>query len=132
MSVAEPPHYLAYLLIFLIVFLRTFFSSYLTLASHLSPPCSAPSRGPLCSIPSPQSELAMVDERKAIVFVNTKRQCDYVYGQLEELGYRCTVLHGGKSQDQREAGIKGFREGKRPLVPLWPPPCPLLLPAAST
>jgi hypothetical protein len=24
---------------------------------------------------------------------------------------RCTILHGGKSQDQREAGIKGFRDG---------------------
>ncbi len=28
---------------------------------------------------------------------------------LEEIGYRCTILHGGKTQDQREAGIKGFR-----------------------
>ena len=29
---------------------------------------------------------------------------------MEGLGYRCTVLHGGKTQDQRELSIKGFRE----------------------
>eukprot|EP00877_Chromochloris_zofingiensis_P003983 jgi/Chrzof1/13586/Cz08g03090.t1 len=57
-----------------------------------------------------ESELELVDEKRAIVFVNTKRQCDNVYRQLEDLGYRCTVLHGGRTQDQREASIKGFKE----------------------
>lgn len=50
-----------------------------------------------------------VDEKRVMVFVNTQRQCDNVHRHLEELGYRCTILHGGKTQDQREAGIKGFR-----------------------
>ncbi len=35
-----------------------------------------------------QSELNQVDEKKAIVFVNTKRQCDNVYSLLENQGYR--------------------------------------------
>jgi hypothetical protein len=48
------------------------------------------------------SELDMIHEKKVIVFVNTKRQCDNVYAQLEEAGYSCTVLHGGRNQDQRE------------------------------
>jgi ATP-dependent RNA helicase DDX23/PRP28 len=55
-------------------------------------------------------ELDLLPDKRAIVFVNTKRQCDNVFYQLENKGHRCTVLHGGKTQDQREAGIKGFRD----------------------
>lgn len=57
-----------------------------------------------------ETELDMVDEKRAIVFVNTKRQCDVVFGQLESMGFRCTVLHGGRNQEQRETSIKGFRD----------------------
>ncbi|WIA22903.1 hypothetical protein OEZ86_009840 [Tetradesmus obliquus] len=60
------------------------------------------------------SELDMIHEKKVIVFVNTKRQCDNVYAHLEDAGYHCTVLHGGRTQDQREdqreISIKGFKE----------------------
>lgn len=42
-------------------------------------------------------ELAAVDERRAIVFVNTKRHCDVVSKQLEG-NWNCCVLHGGKTQ----------------------------------
>jgi ATP-dependent RNA helicase DDX23/PRP28 len=55
------------------------------------------------------SELHMVSEKRVIVFVNTKRQCDVVHRHLENAGYRCAVLHGGKTQDQREAAIAGFK-----------------------
>lgn len=43
----------------------------------------------LCFLPGmcPQ-ELDIVDEKRAIVFVNTKRQCDNVYAKLESLGHR--------------------------------------------
>ena len=33
-------------------------------------------------------------------------QCDLVARQLEQMDYRVTMLHGGKSQDQREESIK--------------------------
>ena len=33
-------------------------------------------------------ELSFLTEKRAIVFVNTKRQCDNVYSQLEGAGYR--------------------------------------------
>lgn len=56
-----------------------------------------------------EQEVTAMGEKRVIVFVNTQRQCDNVYRQCEEMGYSCTVLHGGKNQDQREAGIKGFR-----------------------
>ena len=40
----------------------------------------------------------MVEEKRCIVFVNTKHKCDIVSRQLDSLSYRCTVLHGGKTQ----------------------------------
>jgi ATP-dependent RNA helicase DDX23/PRP28 len=40
----------------------------------------------------------------------SRPQCDSVARQLTNLDYRVTMLHGGKSQDQREESIKGFRE----------------------
>lgn len=33
-------------------------------------------------------------------------QCDAVARIMDDLGYRVTMLHGGKSQDQREESIK--------------------------
>ena len=38
------------------------------------------------------------DEKRVIVFVNTKTHCDAVSRQLDQLGFSCTVLHGGKTQ----------------------------------
>ncbi|KAK9864816.1 hypothetical protein WJX84_003059 [Apatococcus fuscideae] len=49
-------------------------------------------------------------QKRVIVFANTKRQCETVSKHLTNLDYRCTILHGGKDQDAREASIKGFRE----------------------
>jgi superfamily II DNA/RNA helicase len=46
----------------------------------------------------PAGARAQVDEKRVIVFVNSKRACDIVYKQLDTLGYRCTVLHSGKTQ----------------------------------
>eukprot|EP00242_Pyramimonas_sp_CCMP2087_P002236 CAMPEP_0198230128 /NCGR_PEP_ID=MMETSP1445-20131203/114493_1 /TAXON_ID=36898 /ORGANISM="Pyramimonas sp., Strain CCMP2087" /LENGTH=776 /DNA_ID=CAMNT_0043910635 /DNA_START=98 /DNA_END=2431 /DNA_ORIENTATION=+ len=46
-----------------------------------------------------------------ICFVNAKKQCDYVSQLISSHGYSSTVLHGGKTQDQREASLKGFKDG---------------------
>jgi ATP-dependent RNA helicase DDX23/PRP28 len=51
-------------------------------------------------------------EPPIIVFVNIKRNCDTVAKCLTNDGYHCTVLHSGKTQDQRENAINGFREGR--------------------
>jgi ATP-dependent RNA helicase DDX23/PRP28 len=48
-------------------------------------------------------------DKTAIVFVNTKKTADYVAKSLDKNGYRVTTLHGGKSQDQREISLEGFR-----------------------
>jgi hypothetical protein len=56
---------------------------------------------------------AQVDEKRVIVFVNSKRACDIVYKQLDTLGYRCTVLHSGKTQ-ARGAPAPARPPGRRP------------------
>lgn len=45
-----------------------------------------------------EDQLADVGEQRIIVFVNTKAHCDTVSRHCDHLGYRCTVLHGGKTQ----------------------------------
>jgi ATP-dependent RNA helicase DDX23/PRP28 len=48
---------------------------------------------------------------KVIVFVNEKRHADNVGRIVERSGRQCVVLHGGKSQDQREESLELFRKG---------------------
>lgn len=55
------------------------------------------------------SKLTKTD--KVIVFINSKKQCDITGRYLDSLGYHAGVLHGGKSQDQREETLEYFRNG---------------------
>jgi ATP-dependent RNA helicase DDX23/PRP28 len=48
---------------------------------------------------------------KCIVFINAKKQGDMVGKQLEQAGFRVGILHGGRSQDQREDTLEQFRNG---------------------
>jgi ATP-dependent RNA helicase DDX23/PRP28 len=48
---------------------------------------------------------------KAIIFVNARKAGDMLIWQLEAAGYKCGLLHGGKSQDQREETLDYFRDG---------------------
>lgn len=45
-----------------------------------------------------EDNLAQCGDKRVIVFVNTKTHCDVVSRHLDHLSYRCTVLHGGKTQ----------------------------------
>ncbi|CAH0521177.1 unnamed protein product [Peronospora belbahrii] len=64
------------------------------------------------SVPTPRSRKEkVVDGAKIIVFVNIKKECDSVAKFISSEGFRCTILHGGKTQDQREESLKMFREG---------------------
>jgi ATP-dependent RNA helicase DDX23/PRP28 len=47
-----------------------------------------------------------------IVFVNLKKTADEINKQIEQLGFRSTVLHGQKTQDQRNSALDGFKKGK--------------------
>jgi len=53
---------------------------------------------------------------KVIVFVNEKKNADGVGRLVERIGRPCVVLHGGKSQDQREENLSKFRQGHYVLV----------------
>ena len=53
---------------------------------------------------------------KVIVFVNEKKQADMVGRMVERFGRPCVVLHGGKSQEQREENLAAFRQGGVVLV----------------
>lgn len=53
---------------------------------------------------------------KIIVFVNEKKNADGIGRMVERIGRPCVVLHGGKSQDQREENLLKFRLGNCVLV----------------
>ncbi|CAM6106288.1 unnamed protein product [Calypogeia fissa] len=56
-----------------------------------------------------QRVLNDMGEKTAIIFVNTKKSADSLSRQLDRGGYRVTTLHGGKTQEQREISLEGFR-----------------------
>lgn len=69
-------------------------------------------------VPEAQKKTKVVEELrrmassdKVIVFVNSKKQGDNLGRHLETLGYRSGILHGGRSQDQREETLDQFRSG---------------------
>ncbi len=53
---------------------------------------------------------------KIIVFVNEKKHAEGVARMVERAGKRCVVLHGGKTQDQREESLAMFKRGGFVLV----------------
>ncbi|KAK3149578.1 hypothetical protein QOZ80_3AG0219380 [Eleusine coracana subsp. coracana] len=60
-------------------------------------------------MPRLQKILADLGDKTAIVFCNTKKTADMRAKDLDKAGFRVTTLHGGKSQDQREISLEGFR-----------------------
>lgn len=48
---------------------------------------------------------------KVITFVNAKKQADVLGRAVEAAGHSVGVLHGGRSQDQREDTLEKFRSG---------------------
>ncbi len=51
-----------------------------------------------------------------IIFVNQKRTVDYLCKRLDSFGFKTISLHGGKSQDQREAAINQLKTGQRDIL----------------
>ncbi|EGC37195.1 hypothetical protein DICPUDRAFT_54136 [Dictyostelium purpureum] len=45
-----------------------------------------------------------------IIFVNKKKHCENIGAVLEECGVSYTILHGGRSQEQREAALDNFKK----------------------
>ena len=55
-------------------------------------------------------------EAPIIVFVNTKTRADGLGKFLEKSGFRSTVLHGGKNQQQREVALQQLRSGTKEIL----------------
>ncbi len=51
------------------------------------------------------------DTNSVLVFTRTKRRAVRLASQIERKRYKVTSLHGDRSQGQRNAAIKGFRNG---------------------
>ena len=49
---------------------------------------------------------------KIIVFINSKKAGDSLGWHLESINYKVGILHGGRSQDQREETLDMFRSGQ--------------------
>ncbi len=47
-----------------------------------------------------------------IVFTRTKHGADKIADRLKDAGHKVAVLHGDRSQGQRTAALKGFKEGQ--------------------
>ena len=53
---------------------------------------------------------------QVMVFVNAKRSVDAVANLCYRMGYSCATIHGGKSQDQREEALRGFKAGEYDIL----------------
>lgn len=51
-----------------------------------------------------------------LVFVETKKSCDALDDFLYSEGYRCTCIHGDRSQVQREEALRSFKCGETPVL----------------
>ncbi len=52
------------------------------------------------------------DDRTALVFTRTKHGADRLYRQLKARGHRVGVIHGDRSQGQRERALADFKRGR--------------------
>eukprot|EP00871_Galdieria_phlegrea_P003224 jgi/Galph1/3902/GphlegSOOS_G2571.1 len=58
-------------------------------------------------------------EPPVLVFLNTKRGCDSLLRAIETesgLDIRATVIHSGRSQEQREEHLEGFKNGRYDML----------------
>ncbi len=49
---------------------------------------------------------------KTLVFMRTKRSADKLHRNLSNVGFQTAVIHGNRSQNQRQRSLEQFRHGK--------------------
>jgi ATP-dependent RNA helicase DDX3X len=62
------------------------------------------------------SFLLTIEQGLILVFVETKRSCDYIEDLLCSKGFPACSIHGDKSQREREQSLKSFRGGHTPVM----------------
>jgi len=60
--------------------------------------------------------LLTVQEGLILIFVETKRSCDYVEDVLCAKGFPACSIHGDKSQREREDALRSFKNGRTPVM----------------
>ncbi|MEE8321584.1 MAG: DEAD/DEAH box helicase [Gammaproteobacteria bacterium] len=60
--------------------------------------------------------LRQIDPKRTIVFVNTKRMADRIWGYLEGNGFHAAILSGDVPQKKRQSLFKEFSQGKLPIL----------------
>ena len=60
--------------------------------------------------------LRLIDPKRTIVFVNTKRTAEKIWGYLEGNGYRSAVLSGDVPQRKRQTLFRQFSDGELPIL----------------
>lgn len=60
--------------------------------------------------------LLTIEEGLILVFVETKRSCDYIEDVLCRQGFPACSIHGDKSQREREDSLRMFKRGETPVM----------------
>lgn len=60
--------------------------------------------------------LMTIQEGLILIFVETKRNCDYVEDVLCSQGFPACSIHGDKSQREREEALRSFKRGDTPVM----------------
>merc|ERR1719273_3048850 len=60
--------------------------------------------------------LLTIEEGLVLVFVETKRSCDYLEDVLCAKGFPACSIHGDKSQREREDSLRSFKNGRTPVM----------------
>jgi ATP-dependent RNA helicase DDX3X len=60
--------------------------------------------------------LLTIEEGLILIFVETKRACDYVEDFLCSRGFPACSIHGDKSQREREEALRAFKRGDTPVM----------------
>lgn len=60
--------------------------------------------------------LLTIEEGLILIFVETKRSCDYVEDVLCSRDFPACSIHGDKSQREREEALRAFKRGETPVM----------------
>jgi probable ATP-dependent RNA helicase DDX4 len=55
-------------------------------------------------------------KERTLVFVETKRQADFLCLSLCEEGFPATSIHGDRMQSEREQALRDFKSAKKPVL----------------
>lgn len=58
------------------------------------------------------NEIANENDRKTIIFVETKRRADEITRTVNRRGFNAVSIHGDKSQSDRDQTLNAFRSGR--------------------